>query len=237
MISFSIDVDWVNDFVLEDTLKVFEENEIKCTIFTTHKTTVLSSLNSDLFEIGLHPNFNKLLNRDAKKSAKKLLHELKNNYPDSIGIRSHSLVNSTYLSNLFVEIGMKYESNILLPYQKLIKPFQLWNGLYRTSFNWEDDIHFMYKKSFDSLGLDMLNEDIVFNFHPIHVFINSENTNRYNRIKDNYHDTDILKKNINYSEVKGTRDLMLDCIRKIKKNGIKTTTLKERFKDIINDEI
>ena len=30
---------------------------------------------------------------------------------------------------------------------------------------------------------------------------------------------------------------MLDCIRKIKKNGIKTTTLKERFKDIINDEI
>ena len=77
MISFSIDVDWVNDFVLEDTLKLFEENEIKCTIFTTHKTTVLSSLNSDLFEIGLHPNFNKLLNRDAKKSAKKLLHELK----------------------------------------------------------------------------------------------------------------------------------------------------------------
>ena len=41
----------------------------------------------------------------------------------------------------------------------------------------------LYNKSFENLGIDILKKDIIFNFHPIHIFLNTESINRYKLIK------------------------------------------------------
>jgi len=233
MISFTIDTDWVNDHVLEYSLDIFARNSIKCTVFATHKTSLLNSLDKDQFEIAIHPNFNKLLENNDNSSPNKLISNLLNIYPDSIGVRVHSLLNSTYLSDNFKKNGLKYESNILLPYQDLIPPFKLWNGLYRTSFNWEDDIHMLYNKSFENIGIDILKKDIIFNFHPIHIFLNTESINRYKLIKKGYKDTNFLIRNINSSKINGVNDLLIKSINKVKENNLETCTLSERFKNLL----
>ena len=54
---FSIDVDFVPDYILRDTIDLIIKNQIKCTIFITHKTLLLNILKeTKYFEIGIHPN-------------------------------------------------------------------------------------------------------------------------------------------------------------------------------------
>jgi len=228
-ISFTIDIDWVNDYVLADTLNIFIDNNIKCTLFATHYSDLLTNLDTDLFEIAIHPNFNPLLNNKSNKNASELIDDLKEIFPNSIGIRSHSLVNSTYLFDTFNQKGFLYESNLLLPYQKLIKPFELWNKLVRIPFNWEDDIHCMYNKNFNSLGIDNNIDDVICNLHPIHIFLNTENLERYFKIRTNYKNTKVLKNAINKTSTLGVRDLLLNQINYIKENKISVLTLEERY--------
>jgi hypothetical protein len=223
-IAFSTDIDWACDEVIIDLLNIFEENNIKLTIFSTHATKVLDKLNEELFEIALHPNFNYLLNGYGK-NAEEIMNDMCNIYPDAKGIRSHFDMHSYSLCELFKQKGLMYESNIFLPYNNNIKPFVSWNGLYQIPFNWEDDIHFLYNKSFENSGLNILDDNIIFNFHPIHVFLNSENQERYLAAKPYYTDYNKLKDFINKSDTKGSRDLLLKTINEVLNNNIKTYKL------------
>ena len=67
-----MDLDWCSDFVLEDTLNLFINNNIKRTIFSTHSTQLLNGLNENQFEISIHPNFNNSLDHGAGESSKNL---------------------------------------------------------------------------------------------------------------------------------------------------------------------
>jgi hypothetical protein len=58
MIIFTCDIDWAPEEVIEDTLSLFEENDVKCTLFETHSSSVINSCSQTLFEIAIHPNFN-----------------------------------------------------------------------------------------------------------------------------------------------------------------------------------
>jgi len=61
-IFITIDVDWAHDKVLSDTLDLIDSYDCHATIFATHSTTILSGLKTmGNFEIGIHPNFNFLL--------------------------------------------------------------------------------------------------------------------------------------------------------------------------------
>jgi len=66
----TIDIDWVPDKVLEYTLELLSKAGVPCTIFATHATGLLNGLDRNQFEIGIHPNFNPLLNGSKKKQRK-----------------------------------------------------------------------------------------------------------------------------------------------------------------------
>ena len=61
MIHFTVDIDWVPEEVIQDTLDLFNEYDTPCTLFATHKSEALLGCDTDKFEIGLHPNFNPLV--------------------------------------------------------------------------------------------------------------------------------------------------------------------------------
>lgn len=225
MICFTMDIDWAPDEVVASALELFEQAGVKCTIFATHKSGLLQRVPSRLFEVGIHPNFNDLLKGNSQQTSAHIIQELLDIYPDANGIRSHSLTYNSYLLIEFEKLGLRYDANLFLPYQKLVSPFKLWNGLFRVSFNWEDDIHSMYGFSFVTSNLD-LTQDCIFNFHPVHIYLNTETMARYQNAKQYYHDPKKLKTMAN-TTVAGTRNLLLDLLGKVKAVNIPNYTLFE----------
>jgi hypothetical protein len=226
LISFSIDVDWAHEEVIKDTLSLFEQYNVKCTIFSTHSSYAVIKSSRKLFEVALHPNFNPTL-AGGNKSVDDVIDELMEIHPDAKGVRSHSLMQSSGLLQKFADKGLVYDANLLLPYHTGLKPFRLWNGMIRIPYNWEDDVHWSYGYTFDESRMKLdKNELIVFDFHPIHIFLNTDNKYRYNEAKK--YNTD-PKKLITYrnNEIKGTRDLLISLLEYVNKNKIENKTLLE----------
>lgn len=227
--AFTLDIDWATEGVIYETVKQFSENKIKCTLFCTHKSDVIANIDTKLFEIALHPNYNFIFG-DKPGSIEKTFDKLHSIFPQAQGVRAHSGTQSTTLSEFYASKGMKYESNAISPYCSNLKPFKLWNGLYRIPFNWEDDVHYLYGNSFTNCKMNLRNKYNIFNFHPIHVFLNTEKEERYQRAKEFYHNTEKLRPYINTTKTKGTKDLLSDLMKYVRKNNITTHKISEIIK-------
>lgn len=226
MILFTCDIDWAPEEIIADTLALFEKYRVKCTFFATHKSVVVLKYDRSLFEIGLHPNFNPLLDGSGTKltDAAKVLKQLSSIYPKAKGVRSHSIVQGTTIIKEFFKQGLLYDVNLLLPYQSNIKPFKLWDGFIRVPYNWEDDTHWLYGHPFSQTNLDLKASLNILNFHPIHIFLNTENQERYDRAKKFYQDPKRLKQYINTSKP-GTRDLLVSLLKWSQKRKIQPETI------------
>jgi len=227
MIVFTSDIDWAPEEVIEDTLNLFELFGVKCTFFSTHHSLNLSKSDKKLFEIGIHPNFNQLLRGDSDKSFEDILDEIMDIHPEAVGIRTHTMMQSVVMLQKFADKKLLYESNTLMPYQTGLKPIRLWNNLIRIPFNWEDDVHWAYGYSFEDPKIDITaNEMIVLDFHPIHIYLNTENKYRYSEAKNFFNDP---KKLLEYknTEVPGTRDLLINLLKKCRNEGIETLRMKD----------
>ena len=97
------------------------------------------------------------------------------------------MLQSTRILDLFQRSGLTHDVNQFIPSGAglELKPWRLWNGMTRVPYIWEDDIHCMYNHT-DQVETEpsLLAQDRslglrVFDFHPIHVFLNTESLDRY----------------------------------------------------------
>lgn len=215
----TFDVDWASDEVLEYVIEILKKYDAKGTFFATHKTKVLDSSNSSNYEVGMHPNFNFLLNGDFRYGAnyKEVISFYKRMYPDSVSVRSHSLTQSSLITEEFFKQGFKFESNHLSPHVSVVelRPYSiLGDDIVKVPFLWIDDVHFYCQKPW-SWDLIMQSKGLrVLDFHPIHVFLNTEKIERYYDAKPFLNDFEELKKHINTGSY-GTRDFLIDLLKKI----------------------
>lgn len=213
---FTIDVDWAPEAVIEDTLALLEEYQVAATLFCTHASRVIDQCNAALFEKAIHPNFNFLLNgQNANgENAETVLDDLLKCYPEAKGVRSHSMTQSSVLLDLFVQKGLLYDANHFLPYQA-VTPFKLWNGLIRIPYNWEDDVHFSYGKAFENPEFEFAeNQLLIVDFHPAHIFLNTEAPERYAAAKKFYQQpAELIKFRNPGLERKGTRDVFIELLK------------------------
>lgn len=226
-IIFTCDIDWASEKVIQYTIDLFENYQIKCTFFATHKSKSIDLCNRNLFEIGIHPNFNLNIINGSGIPAKEIVQNIVKFYPEAIGVRSHSITTSGPLLDIFKDNGLMYESNQFVPYSKKIEPYKCWNDITIIPYNFEDDVHYTFKKSFDISLLDVFksSEYLIMDFHPIHIFLNTDSNNTYQKAKD-FIKTDKISNFIN-SEVFGTRDLLIRTFEEIKKASLKTNHLKD----------
>ena len=188
----TFDIDWAHDEVLSDTVDLVEKAGACATWFVTHKTPILDRLKANKkFELGIHPNFNFLLKGEceASVSAEEVVKNSLKIVPSAKAVRSHSMTQSSILLDIFDKFHLKYDVNHFVPHHLGIKlkPWKLWNGLTRVPYCWEDDIHILYENldysEFQSpvdIALDASSQGLkVFDFHPIHVFLNTESLERY----------------------------------------------------------
>lgn len=181
---------------------------------------MLSDIRQDEnLSIGIHPNFNPLLEGNAAhgKNAEEVVTKLLEIVPEARCVRSHSIAQSSRIHKIFTECGLTHDSNTFIPFgsKNEIIPWTDWNGLIRVPYVWEDDFYCLQDGSgqpeLEPREMVMSNlRLLVFNFHPIHVFLNTESLNRYELCRPFHHNFNELKK-CRFSGY-GTRSRLVDLL-------------------------
>ena len=206
----TFDVDWASDEVLQYVLDIVEAENVKCCFFVTHKTEVLQRIkNNKKNEIGIHPNFNPILNGSSKKTAEQVLSDLKQIVPEAIVLRSHSLTTSGSWLGLYKKFGITYLSNYMMNGVDFIQPFYQVNGIIEVPIYYADDGEVFLKDNpsiprlITTTTIERPYDGIkVFNFHPIHIALNTTSYSQYQSVKS--HQSSL-------SEIKKYRSLEIGC--------------------------
>lgn len=180
----TFDCDWAPDFVINNIINLLNEKKIKATFFITNNSQIIKKLRENkLFEVGIHPNFFRNSTQGSNENA--ILNNLKQIVPEAKSIRTHGLYQSTLLLKKFQEYGIENDLSLFLPNTPNIVPhYSKFFNLYRFPYFWEDDVAMTEKVnwSFDN-PLYHVNGLKIFNFHPIHVFLNSRDVENYENLK------------------------------------------------------
>ncbi len=222
-IFLTLDTDWSPAEVLHYALTLFEEHALCCTVFATGVYSALQACNAARFEVGVHPNFNDVTRAQYENK----LHELLALYPNAKGVSSHAMMSSTPLLHLFKQAGLLYERNLLRYEQTEAKPFYYFNRLLRVPIFWEDDIWFGLERhaAFSENLFQARDLPLVFNFHPIHLYLNTVSPEHYAAFKPHYHDAHKLLefRHAGY----GVRSYFMDLIAHLRTQRIATGLLSE----------
>lgn len=215
----TFDIDWAHDAVLSDTIDLVERADVAATWFVTHDTPLLDRLRANSkFELGIHPNFNFLLQGDYRngRTAQEIVDRLRILVPEAVSIRSHSMAQSSRLLDLFAREGFSHDCNHFVPAHAEIelKCWPLWNGMVRVPYFWEDDLacHAAGACGANMADLAQRSGLKVFDFHPIHVFLNTELLDRYERTRPLHRRPDDLIRQRHEGD--GTRTLLLELLGK-----------------------
>lgn len=195
-IFLSFDVDWAHDYVIYDCYDLVRSFGVSTTWFITHQTGVIKTFARDEFiEMGIHPNFNDLLTGNSKRTHSEVLRNSLDIVPGALCVRSHSLTQSERLLDVFLEFGLSHISNFFIPFSSGVKirPFNLWDNSVIVPHNWQDNVSL--KMGYESpIQIAMTEGFHVFNFHPIHVFLNTESLDRYESTRRFHQDPEELIK-------------------------------------------
>jgi hypothetical protein len=181
----TLDVDWASDDVFAHAIDLVDSLGARATWFITHDTPLLDRLrNSDRYEIGIHPNFNPLLfkgDTSLGSTPEEIVSRLLALVPGAKSVRSHSMTQSSWLLNLFRRLGLTHDCNSFVPVESSIalKPWRGWEGLVRVPYFWEDDLHAIGGEPWDVTATTRHRGLKVYDFHPIHLFLNTPTPGHY----------------------------------------------------------
>lgn len=193
----TFDIDWANDIILNYVIDIVERHNISATWFVTHETKVLDRLRENpKFELGIHPNFNFLLNGDFRKGKnfQEVIEGMMRIVPEALSVRAHTITYSTIMMDMYAGLGLKNECSFYIDglVNNNIKPWKHASGITHIPYIFEDDIAFL-GGSFDGLEDKIMSKGIkVFDFHPFHIFANTRDYENYIELKQYFHDANKL---------------------------------------------
>ena len=220
----TIDIDWAHEQIIEETLEIIHKYKINATLFVTNKSNALFKwCNSNYIDYGIHPNFKPLLlSKELNKyNMEEEIYKLMKICPNAKAVRAHARIHGSPFENIYKDIGLTHESNFFIPsYSNIeLKPYKLWNNLISVPYGWEDDTIFFKEKEFSNFS-DPVNYIqkvksglLVLDFHPIHIFLNTESTKRYENTREIHKKPDELIK-YRYKGY-GTRNRFIDTLKLI----------------------
>lgn len=181
----TFDVDWAPDFAIDEILVMLRAKKTKATFFITHSSDIVQDILSDGHEVGLHPNF--LPSSSQGQTVEAVMDYLLNIYPEATSIRMHSLFQSTPLLHRVFSTYTQLKIDLsLLTYRLPSVARSQWNfedlSFSRINYNWEDDLAF-YDNEFAWDKMEFFSNSIIFDFHPIHIALNSRNNSSYMKLK------------------------------------------------------
>ena len=185
----TFDIDWAPDFMLDPIINALISAKVRSTWFVTHQTPAVDRMRllPDLFELGVHPNF--LAGSSHGSTPEQVLSTVTSIVPEAISTRSHGVAQSgPILAAIARSASLEIECSTFLPGVGGIEPFYQYVGggvLTRIPYLWADD-HEMQVPNADWDAAQILAIDglKVFDFHPMHVFLNSPTAATYEQIRE-----------------------------------------------------
>ena len=180
----TFDIDWAPDDCIELCLNILKKRNVKATFFATHNSDILNEIKKNGHEIGIHPNF--MENSSHGKSIEEIVEFCLKIVPDAKLMRTHSLYQSTRLLTKVFKLfpQLKIDLSIFtyhFPKVCLFDHIVDDVKFKRINFNWEDDFEF-WNKNFNWDSSDLFAKINILNFHPIHIFLNSNSNNKYKKL-------------------------------------------------------
>ncbi len=181
----TIDLDWAPDYMIEPIAAALIKRRVRATWLITHMSPAVDALRkrSDLFELGIHPNF--LPGSSHGVTSDEVIDHCMSLVPSARCVRSHGLMQSTrLLHELARREELCVDLSLYLHHCPSAAPCRFaYRGacLLRLPHVWEDD--FEMECSDASWRLDpiqRLDGMKILNFHPVHVFLNCPSGEAYN---------------------------------------------------------
>lgn len=184
----TLDIDWAPDVAIDFAAEILVRHGVRATWFVTHASPAVTRLRgqADQFELGIHPNF--LAHSSHGQTPDEILAHCLELVPDATSARMHGLVQSTQLlDRLFTTTSVHTDASLFLPRTPHLQPLTYdWRRIpyTRIPYFWEDDIEMeRAQPDWHAAPLLALPGLKVFNFHPIHVFLNSADMAPYFALK------------------------------------------------------
>lgn len=197
--SLTFDTDWASNEALEFVYNILVKNNIKSNWFITHDFPLLKELkrNTDLFELGIHPNF--LEGSTQGNTEDEIIENLLTLIPNCKIVRAHSVFQYGKLLSKYVsKYKITIDSGIFLPKYENIEVVEHLTPegiLFRIPIYWADDYELLISNSkWSSMEYNNENGLKVLLFHPIHVYLNTSSHLEYEKLKNS------TVENIDYSK-------------------------------------
>ena len=183
--ALTFDIDWAPDFAILHCLELLDDARCKATFFATHSTSINQEIVNRGHNLGIHPNF--LPGSSHGAGVQAIISECLNYAPDAWCMRTHALVQSSpLLHEIFSKFPQLKLDVSLFMHRSAFAHKVKWefDGVTfdRLLYNWEDDAQFVSYNE-DNLPELFFGELTVFDFHPIHVFLNSTDGSEYRKLK------------------------------------------------------
>ena len=226
--AITFDTDWAPDWMMNEIASILISNEVKSTWFVTHDSPFLNAIREkpNLFEIGIHPNCYPGSTQGGSED--EILTKLKESVPEAISMRTHGLYQSTnFLVKAAIEYGIKIDASLFLPRMDYITPHLFaWREarLYRVPYFWSDDLECFQADPLYRLSLSKFNGDglKIFNFHPIHILLNTARFKTYEKFKSLNLTTDQCTKDVidkHRWSGNGPRRLFMELVEYLRSGG------------------
>lgn len=199
------DLDWAPDEVVQYFLNILKEYDVLSTLFLTNRLG--NQVKTEGHELAIHPNFTSL-------NFSSHIEEMLAICPQAQGSRSHSLFFSERLRTIYHKFNIRYQSNIMMYHQEGINPLPVSLTTTEYPLCWMDMFYLEMEEYPDfSPNIRFLKTDglKIFDFHPVHVFLNTCSINHYNNAKEKYHHPTELSKHRNNSEP-GIKDYLIKLL-------------------------
>ncbi|MCI8314814.1 MAG: hypothetical protein HFH74_07220 [Lachnospiraceae bacterium] len=239
-ICFTSDLDWAPDTAIEDTLKLFLENDITPTVFVTHLSRIINKYREKV-DLGIHPNF--IQPSSQGKNQEEIIEYCSMLVENTQVFRCHRWYSSNDIYDVLWEKGFRYESN-LCTNMDLLSPFLHRSGMVCFPVFFEDGayIYHGYEMNFKTIKDKFTKAGLkVVNMHPMHYALNTPYFKYTREIKDSLSReewngmTSEKLSELAYKGI-GIREFMNELVSWVKESGIKVITLKQAYNMCITGE-
>jgi hypothetical protein len=187
----TFDQDWCPNWLIREILEdISSMCSLKGLFFVTDNADeeTIEILRLHGLDVGLHPNFD---NCYTVNEIIKATNNVLNIYPNAINLRAHRLQSSNLISEVLKEYFPQIEFNFSYINEFSTPKIDLFSTSHgqekRVYMTWEDDVALRsldcdLEKSVAKLSLI---DNIMCDFHPIHLFLNTSKYSNYLRFREN----------------------------------------------------
>lgn len=192
----TLDLDWAPDEAIDAVAELLVARGVPATWLVTHSSPAVERLrdHAELFELGIHPNF--LPGSTHGATVGEVLDHSLALVPDAVSMRTHALVQSTpILAEVLERTAIRVDLSLFLPRAENVAPVEYrWRGrsLVRVPYVWEDDVELENGTLGSGVASILAAPGLkVFDFHPVHVFLNSTSMDAYRRVSGTLPDAEL----------------------------------------------